>query len=65
MYWQPHILAIAPDVVGQPDGHRWGAWRATLSQTLVRQHKIVETEEQPDLPPVAGAAPRQTPRAAA
>ena len=58
MHWQPHILALAPDVVGQPDGHRWGPRRATLAQTLVRSHEIGETDQQPDLPPVAGAAPR-------
>src|SRR5262245_49156793 len=65
MHWQPNILARAPDVVGQPDGHRRGARRATLAQALVWHHAIVETAQQPDLPPVAGATPRQTSGAAA
>ena len=32
MHWQPHILPIAPDMVSQTDGHRWGPQRATLPQ---------------------------------
>ena len=40
MHRQPDILPIAPDMVSQPDGHRWGARPATLSQALVRHHKV-------------------------
>ena len=57
MHRQPDILPIAPDMVGQADGHRWGARRATLPQALVRHHKVVEADHKPDLPPVARAAP--------
>jgi hypothetical protein len=61
MHWQPDILAIAPDMVGQPDSHRWRTRRATLAQALVGHHKVVEANHEPDLPPVASAAPGQTP----
>src|SRR5262252_3157215 len=61
MHWQPDILPIAPDMVGQTDGHRWGPQRATLPQALVWHHKVVETDHEPDLPPVAETAPGQTP----
>src|SRR5262249_55148792 len=63
MYWQPDILLIAPDMVGQTEGHRWGARRATLPQALVGHDKVVEADHEPDLPPVARVAPGQTPRA--
>ena len=61
MHWQPDILPIAPDMVSQPYGHRWGARPATLAEALVRHHKVVEADHEPDLPPMARAAPRQTP----
>jgi hypothetical protein len=61
MHRQPDILPTAPDMVGQPDSHRWRPRRATLAQALVGHHKVVETDQEPDLPPVARAAPRQTP----
>ena len=63
MHRQPDILPIAPDMVSQPDGHRWGARPATLSQALVRHHKVVEADYEPDLALMASAAPRQTPSA--
>jgi hypothetical protein len=64
MYRQPAILPIAPDMVGQPNGHRWGARRVPLAQALVRHHKVVEADQEPDPPPLTSAAPGQTPRAA-
>src|SRR4029450_4491992 len=64
MHRQPDILLIVPDMVGQTNSHRWGAWRATLAQALVRHHKVVEADHEPDLPPVARTAPGQTPGAA-
>ena len=63
MHRQPDILPIAPDMISQPDGHRWGAPQATLSQALVRHHKVGEADYEPDLALMASAAPRQTPRA--
>ena len=36
MHRQPDILSIAPDMVGQPDGHRGGARRAPLAQAVMR-----------------------------
>src|SRR5437016_5424335 len=64
MHWQPDILPIAPNMVGQTYGHCWGAWRAPLAQALMRHHKVVKAHHEPDLPPVARAAPGQTPSAA-
>jgi hypothetical protein len=61
MYWNPDILPRAPDMIGQTERHRWCAWRATLPQALVWHHKVGETDHEPDLPPVAEAAPGQTP----
>ena len=63
MHRQPDILPIAPDMVGQTEGHRWGTRRATLTQALVRHHKVVEADHEPDLPAVASVAPGQTSRA--
>ena len=63
MHRQPDILPIAPDMVSQPDGHRWGARPVTLPQALVRHHKVVEADDEPDLASMASTAPRQTPRA--
>src|SRR5262245_18464017 len=63
MYRQPDILPLAPDMVGQTYGHRWGARRAPLLQTLMRHHKLVEADHEPDHPPVTNAAPGQTPGA--
>ena len=51
-------------MVGQTSSHRWGARGATWPQALVRQHQVVAADQEPDLPPVAGATPRQTPGAA-
>jgi hypothetical protein len=64
MHRQPDILPIAPTMVGQTYGHRWGARRAPLAQALVRHHKVVEADHEPDLPPMTSAAPGQTPGAA-
>ena len=64
MHRKPDILPIAPDMVSQPDGHRWRALGATLAQALVRHPKVVEADHEPDLPAVARVAPGQTPRAA-
>jgi hypothetical protein len=50
-------------MLSQPDGHRWGAHPAPLSQALVRHHKVVEADYEPDRALMASAAPRQTPRA--
>jgi hypothetical protein len=63
MYRQPDILPIAPNMVCQPDGHSWGASRAPLAQALMRHHTVVQADHEPDLPPVARAAPGQTPGA--
>ena len=63
MHRQPDILPIAPDMVSQPDSHRWGARPVTLPQALVRHHKVVEADDEPDLASMASTAPRQTPRA--
>src|SRR5262245_38074020 len=35
MHWQPDILPIAPNMVGQTYGHGWGAWRAPLAQAFM------------------------------
>jgi len=64
MHWQPDIFPIAPKMVCQTYSHCWGAWRAPLAQALLRYHKVGEADHEPDLPPVARAAPGQTPRAA-
>jgi hypothetical protein len=64
MHWQPDILPIAPDMVGQTYGHGWGTWRAPWAPALMRHHKVVQADHEPDLPPVARAAPGQTPGAA-
>src|SRR5437763_1477479 len=61
MHRQPDILLIAPDMVGQTNGHRWGAWHTTLASALMRHPNVVEADHEPDLPPVARAAPGQTP----
>jgi len=61
VHWQPDILPIAPNMVGQTSSHGWGAWRAPLAQALVRHHKVVQADHEPDFPPVARAAPGQTP----
>jgi hypothetical protein len=63
MHRQPDILPIAPDMLSQHDGHRWGAHQATLSQALVRPHKVGEADDEPDLAPMAHTAPRKTPHA--
>ena len=64
MHWQPDILPIAPDMVGQPDGHCWGTLAAPLAQALVRHHKVVEADQQPDASAMTGGTPRQTAGAA-
>src|SRR5262249_29392357 len=64
MHRPPDILPIAPNMVSQPDGHRWRALGATLAQALMRHHKVVEAHQEPDLPAVACGAPGQTPGAA-
>src|SRR5262245_43841767 len=63
MHRQPDILPIAPDMVGQTEGHRWGRRPGTVTQGLVWHHKVVEANHEPDLAAVARVAPRQTPRA--
>ena len=60
---QPALLPRAPTMVGQTSSHRWGARGATLPHALVRHHTVGEADQEPDLPPVAGATPRQTPGA--
>jgi hypothetical protein len=64
MHGPPDLVLIVPDMVGQTHGHRWGAWRATLAQALLRPHNIVQADQEPDLPPEARAAPGPTPGAA-
>jgi hypothetical protein len=64
MHRQPDILPIAPDMVRQPEGHRWRALDAALAQALMRHHKVVEAHQQPNLPAVARGTPGQTPGAA-
>jgi hypothetical protein len=64
MHWQPDILPIAPHMVGQTSSHSWCAWRAPLTQALMRHDKVGEADHEPDLPPVARVAPGQTPGAA-
>src|SRR5207248_10336551 len=64
MTWQPDILSMAPDMVGQAYRHGGGAWRVPLAQALLRQDNVVQADHEPDLPPVARTAPGQTPRAA-
>ena len=61
MDWKPAILPLAPKMVCQPDGHCWGASRAPLAQALMRPHKVGQADHEPDLPPVARAAPGPTP----
>ena len=51
-------------MIGQSNCHRWGARRTALAQAFMRQHKVVQADHEPDLPPVARAAPGQTPGAA-
>ena len=64
MHWQPNILPIAPDMVGQTDGHGWSTRCAPLAQAFMRQHKVVQADHEPDFPPVTRTAPGQTPGAA-
>src|SRR5262245_60852879 len=64
MHWQPDILPIAPNMVGQTYSHGRSAWCAPLAQALMRHDKVVEADHKPDLPPVTRAAPGQTPGAA-
>ena len=64
MHWQRDILPIAPNMVGQTYSHGWGAWRAPLAQALMRHHKVVQADHEPDLPPVARVAPGETSGAA-
>ena len=61
VYWQPEILPIAPHMVSQTDGHRWGTPRTTLSQTFMGHHEVVETDHETEPSPVANPAPGQTP----
>jgi hypothetical protein len=61
MSWEPALLPRAPNMVCQPDGHGWGASRAPLAQARMRQHTVGPADHEPDLPPVARAAPGQTP----
>src|SRR4051794_6433616 len=65
MYRQPDILPIAPYMVGQTNGHRWGTPRTALAQTFMGHHEVVETDHEPEPFPVADTAPGQTPSAAA
>src|SRR5262249_12922089 len=58
MHRPPDILSIAPHMVGQANGHRWRTRCAALAQAPVRHHKVVEANHKPDLPAVAGVAPR-------
>src|SRR5262245_15568674 len=64
MHRQPDILPIAPNMIGQTYSHGGGAWCAPLAQALMRHDKVVEADHEPDLPPVARAAPGQTAGAA-
>jgi hypothetical protein len=64
MHRQPDRRSIAPNMVGQTSRQRWGARGATLPHALVRHHTVGAADQEPDLPPVAGATPRQTPGAA-
>jgi hypothetical protein len=64
MYWNPDILPIAPDMIGQTDRHRWRPWRAPLAQALMGHHKVIEADPKPETSPVAGLAPGQTAGAA-
>ena len=61
MHRQPDILRIAPYMIGQTYRHGWSARCAAWAQALVRHHKVVEADDEPDLPPVASAVPGQTP----
>ena len=65
MYWQPNILPIAPHMVSQTDGHRWGTPRMALAQTFMGHHEVGETDHEPAPAPMADPAPGQTPGAAA
>jgi hypothetical protein len=47
MHGIPEIVPITPHVRSQPDDQRWGTWLALLAQTLRRQHKVVEVDQQP------------------
>ena len=58
MHRQPNILPLAPDMVGQPDGHRRGTPGAPLAQALGRLHKGVEADQQPDASAMTGGNPR-------
>ena len=64
MHRQPDILTIAPDMVAQPDGHRWGTPGATLAQALVWHHKVVEADQQPDASAMTSGQPRHAAGAA-
>ena len=61
MHRKPDIVLIAPHMMGQSDGHRRGAFCPSFSQTLMRDHKIVEADDQPDPSLMAHLRPRQTP----
>ena len=46
MHWQPNILPIAPDMVGQPDGHRRGTLGAPLAQAAEALRQLAEAPAQ-------------------
>ena len=58
MYRQPDIFAITPHMIDQAEGHGGGALFPSLLQTLVRQHPVVETDDQPNASAMAFLTPR-------
>lgn len=60
MHPKPDIFSVAPDVIGQPDRHRWGALYPSLPQALMGDQEVVEAHYQPDPSPMTIFAPRQT-----
>ena len=63
MHRQPERLPRAPDVIGKPERHRWGAGRTALAQALVRPHNGSEVHHEPHPSVVTEAIPGYTPGA--
>jgi hypothetical protein len=64
LHRQPKILLIAPNMVGQPHGHRRRTPGAPLAQALVWHHNVVEADQPPAASSMTGGSPRHTAGAA-
>jgi hypothetical protein len=62
MHWQPDILPVAPDVIGETDRHRRGAGRG-LARGSCAASQSCRGSQEPDLSAVTAAVPGETPGA--